>query len=72
MDADIVLADYKDVQIELHLRQDEDGTWTGRYSLTNPGGTREEFKPDPRIFLSREDAKESVLEDARAYIDRNF
>ena len=26
MDADIVLADYKDVQIELHLRQDEDGT----------------------------------------------
>ncbi len=72
MDVDIDLANYKDVGIELHLRQDPDGAWTGRCSLVKPDGTREEFKRDPRVFLSMEDAKESALEDAPSYIVQNY
>jgi hypothetical protein len=69
---DLARAGYKSVRIALHFWQVADGKWAGKYWLTKPDATREEFKPLEATFPTREDAKESALQEAHEYIDRNF
>ena len=55
------------VEIELELRQLENGNWIGE-CIVDPKGQRERFVPD-RQFTTRELAKESALEVVRRHIE---
>ncbi|HLK69436.1 MAG TPA: hypothetical protein VKU19_38660 [Bryobacteraceae bacterium] len=65
----MIVAIHKGVEIEMTLRQLPDGQWTGDFVI-DPKGSREVFMPEGLAFATRELAKETGLNEARAHIDR--
>ena len=60
---------YRRVKVELKIEQKEDGTWGGRYKLTWPDGSTEEFFAK-RDLPTAASAKESAENEVHYYIDQ--
>ena len=73
MDALPLQAIHNSVEIRVAVSSEKDGYWTAICLLVWPDYSTETLVPTPdgRVFISRELALESAVEDARRYIDHH-